>query len=142
MKKSHFILTVILLIGGLLFFGCNENREKDAQVAIQQAKQDLKDAQAEYEKEWKEFKSDAEIRINANAKIIEEYKIKIKTASKKFKLKYEKEVAVLEQKNIELRKKISEYKYEGKDKWEEFKQSFNEDMEIVGKALNDLFAKK
>jgi hypothetical protein len=28
---------------------------------------------------------------------------------------------VLEQNNIELKKKIREYKYEGKDKWEEFK---------------------
>jgi cell division protein FtsB len=66
----------------------------------------------------------------------------MKTASKKFKAKYEKEVAALEQKNIELKKKISEYKYDGKDKWEEFKRGFNQDLDIVGKAISDLFAKK
>lgn len=145
MKKSHLILTVMLLIGSVIFFGCNENREKDVQDAmedVQQANQDLKNAQAEYDMEWRQFKREAEIKMNANDKIIKEYKIEIQTASKKFKLKYEKEVAALEQKNIVLRKKISEYKYEGKDKWEEFKQSINEDMKIVGNALNDIFTKK
>lgn len=102
----------------------------------------MKDAQAQYEKEWQQFKSDAELKISANEKSINEFKVEIKTASKKFKVKYEKEVAALEQKNIELKKKISEYKYEGKDKWEEFKRVFNQDMDIVGKALKDLFAKK
>jgi hypothetical protein len=49
---------------------------------------------------------------------------------------------VLERKNIELKNKIREYKYEGKDKWEEFKKGFNRDVDIVGKALKNIFAKK
>ncbi len=145
MKNKYFILTVIGLIAGSVLTGCDTNREKkveDAKENVQQANQDLKDAQAEYEKEWQQFKSDAELKISANEKSIDELKVEIKTAGKKFKAKYEKEVAVLEQKNIELKKKISEYKYEGKDKWEEFKRGFNHDMDLVGKALKDLFAKK
>ena len=102
----------------------------------------MKEAQAQYEKDWQQFKSDAELKISANLKSIDEFKAEIKKASKKFKAEYEKEVAVLEQKNIELKKTISEYKYKGKDKWEEFKRGFNNDMDVVGKALKDLFTKK
>ena len=145
MKKSHIILTVISIIGGLLLSSCNERRDEDVRDAkedVKQANQDLKNAQDEYNEDWQQFKREAEIKMDANDKMIKDYKIEIQTASKKFKLKYEKEVAALELKNIVLRKKISEYKYEGKDKWEEFKQSFNEDMKIVGNALNEIFAKK
>lgn len=145
MKTKYFILTVTGLIAGSVFIGCNINREKkveDAKENVKEANQDLKEAQAQYEKDWQQFKSDAELKISANERSIDTLKVEIKTASRKFKAQYEKEVTVLEQKNIELMKTISEYKYEGKDKWEEFKRGFNHDMEIVGKAIKDLFAKK
>ncbi len=145
MKNKYFILSVIGLIAGSVLTGCDTNREKkveDAKDNVKQANQNLKDAQVEYAKEWQQFKSDAELKISANEKSIDELKVEIKTAGKKFKAKYEKEIVVLEQKNIELKKKISEYKYEGKDKWEEFKRGFNHDMDLVGKALKDFFAKK
>ena len=102
----------------------------------------MKDVQSENDKEWRQFKKDAELKIKANEDRIDEFKVKIKTTGKEFKAKYDKEITVLEQKNVELKKNISEYKYEGKDKWEEFKKGFNHDMDVVGKALNDLFVKK
>ena len=145
MKNKYFVLTVLGLMAGFVLIGCNINREKkveDAKENVKQANQDLKDAQAQYEKDWQQFKTDAESKITANEKSIDEFKAEIKTASKKFKAKYEREVVVLEQKNIELKKKISEYKYEGKDKWEEFKQAFNKDLDIVGNGLKEIFAKK
>ena len=101
MKNKYFILAVILLIAGSVLTGCNSNREKrveDAKENVKQANQDLKDAQAQYEKEWQQFKSDAELKINANEKKISEFRAGIKTASGKFRAKYEKEVVVLEQK--------------------------------------------
>jgi len=51
-------------------------------------------------------------------------------------------VAVLEQKNIELKRKLSEYNYEGKDKWQQFKIELNDDIEVVGNSIKDLFARK
>ena len=144
MKNKYFIAAVILFMAGSLFTGCNNNREKveDAEENVKKANQELIDAKAQYEKEWQQFKTDAELKISANEKKISDFKALIKTASGKSKAKYEKEVMELEQKNIELRKKLSEYKYEGKDKWEEFKQEFNRDVDIVGNAINDLFTKK
>ena len=66
----------------------------------------------------------------------------MKKTSKKFKAKYENQVLTLEQKNIELKKKLNDYKYEGKDNWEQFKQKFNNDIDSVGNAIKGLFEKK
>jgi len=145
MKNKNFILIVLLSIAVIALISCNVDREgkvEDAKENVMEANQDLKEAQALYEKEWQQFKSEAELKIDANQKSIDELKAEIKTASSKFKAKYEKEVLALEQKNAELRKSINEYKYEGKDKWEEFKKEFNRDVDVVGNALKDLFSKK
>ena len=102
----------------------------------------MKDAQAQFDKEWQQFKSDVELKINANQKKIDDFKAAMKTTSKKFKDKYENKVLTLEQKNIELKKKLNDYQYDGKDSWETFKQEFNNDMDSVGNALKGLFEKK
>jgi uncharacterized protein HemX len=145
MINKNFILTAILLIAGLALTGFYINRDKkveNVQDKGKQSNQDLKNAKTGFDKEWHEFKSDAELKIDANEKRIGEFKVKIKTSGKEFKHKYDKEVVVLEKKNVELKKKIKEYKYEGKVKWEDFKKGFNYDMDVVGKTLTDLFSKK
>jgi uncharacterized protein involved in exopolysaccharide biosynthesis len=134
-----------VLFGGSLLTGCYMDRGKkadDVKETGNQANQDLKDAQNKFEKEWQEFKSDAELKISANETRIDEIKVEIKTSSGEFKANYEKEVGLLEQENADLKEKISEYKYESKDKWEGFKQGFNHDMDVVRKKLADLFSKK
>jgi hypothetical protein len=145
MKNNYFILTFIVLIAGSILTGCNSNREnkvEDSKENVQKASQDLKDAQVQYDKEWQQFKSDADLKISANEKSIAEFKVKIKTENRKYKAKYQEEVVVLEQKNSELKRKIGEYKYESKDKWEEFKRGFNNDMDVVGKSITNFFSDK
>ena len=48
---------------------------------------------------------------------------------------------MLEQKNTELKKILSDYKDEGQDKWTSFKNEFNHDMDELGKAFKDLTVK-
>jgi len=141
MKNKYFFLTVILLIAGSVFIGCDKNRE-NAKDNVEQANQDMIDAQVLFEREWQQFKSDAELKINVNQEKIDDFKVAMKTTSTKFKAKYENEVLTLEQKNIELKKKLNDFIYERKENWEEFKKTFNNDMDIVGNALKDIFAKK
>ncbi|MCF8243413.1 MAG: hypothetical protein K9J16_18710 [Melioribacteraceae bacterium] len=145
MKANRFILIGLVLITGLIFIGCNENREQkveDAKEDVQQANEDLITAEKEYNSEWLQFKSNVEAKILANKQLINDFKIAMKATSATFRTKYENEILTLEQKNIELTKKLNEYKYEGKDKWEEFKTEFNNDVDIVGTALKDIFDKK
>ena len=143
MKYKYFIAAVILFMAGSVFTGCNNNREdvEDAEENVKEANQELIDAKAQYEKEWQQFNTDAELRISANEKKISDYKALIKTSSGKSKAKYEKEVIELEQKNVELRKRLREYKYEGKESWETFKKEFNDGVDYIGNTLNDIFTR-
>ena len=140
MKIKYFILAGLLLITGSFFSGC-DNRD-NAKDNVEKANQDMIDAQVQFEKDWQQFKSDAELRINSNQKNIDDFKEAMKNTSTRFKAKYENQVLTLEQKNIELRKKLNDFKYERKENWEEFRKTFNNDMDVVGNSLNDIFSKK
>jgi len=145
MKNKYVALVTILLIAGFIFIGCEKSPEQKADEAantVKQANQDLKDAQAQYEKEWEQFKNDAELKISTNGKKIDAMKTEIKKTGTAFKAKYENTVLTLEQKNIELRKRLNDFKYDGKNKWEEFKTLFDQDIEAVGTAINNVFPKK
>lgn len=141
MKNKYFMIAVILLIAGPVYTGCDNNRDS-TQKNVEQANQDMLDEQAKYEKEWQQFKSNAELKITANQNKIDELKAAMKTTSANFKDKYENIILTFEQKNIELKKKLNEYQYEGKDSWEEFKKGFNHQVDTVAVALNDIFTKK
>ena len=45
-------------------------------------------------------------------------------------------------KHFGLKKKINEYKYEGKDDREAFKRKFYNDVDYIGKAITDAFTEK
>ena len=145
MKTKYFILTVLMLIAGSVLTGFYLNTDKygkDYQDKDKQADQGVKKEQTGFDKEWQKFKHNADIKINKNEKRIAEFKVKIKGAKEDLRVKYDKEVVVLEQKNADLKKNLSEYKYESKDKWEEFKKGFNRDMDDVGSAIKNFFSKK
>jgi transcription-repair coupling factor (superfamily II helicase) len=141
MKNKYFILTIILLLGGSVFTGCENDRD-GTKEDVEQANQDMIDEQAQFDKEWKQFSSDAELKITANQKKIDELKAAMKTTSANFKTKYENKILTLEQKNIELSKKINRYQYEENESWEEFKKDFNSEADTVEVALNDIFTEK
>ena len=56
-----------------------------------------------------------------------------------FKARYRNEVAMLELRNLILKKKLKEYKDGGQVKWEEFRTNFNDDIDGVGKSMTALF---
>jgi formyltetrahydrofolate synthetase len=145
MKIKYFILTIIVLIAGSAATGYNRNNIKTAVNTTENVKQtiqDAKDARVDTISEWQQFKIDAKAKINANEKRIDEFKADMKTAGKTVKAEYKKEVVRLDKQNNELKVKLNEYKYDGKDKWEKFKIGFNHDMDVVGKSINDFFTKK
>lgn len=141
MKNNYFILAVILFIAGIFFAGCDNTRD-NTRDDVNKANQDMIDDQYQFDKEWQEFRSDAEVRINDNEKKIAEFKAAMKTTTDKFKARYENEVLTLEQNNIQLRKRLNEYKYDGKNNWDIFKRDFNREVDVVVDALNDIFSRK
>ena len=84
------------------------------------------------------FKKDAEERIEANEKRIEELKVKLKKPGKLLDKMYEDRIATLRERNRELRAKIAGYETTQTD-WEKFKEEVNHDLDELGKAINDIF---
>ncbi len=142
MNKGVFVFAIIGSMAGTLLTGCEKTSERkveNAKETIRDAKQELKDAQTKYLAEWQTFKRESEQTIEANEKRIDAFKDTMDKAGPKIKAKYSKEVAILEQNNRDLKKKLHDYKDEGQSKWEEFKTNFKHDMDGIGKTMTDLF---
>ena len=142
MKNSIFVYVVIGFMAGALFTGCSKTSEQkvqNAKVGMGETIQEVEDTQAGYHSEWQTFKSEYEQKIELTEKMLAGFKQKTEKAGPEFKEKYSKEVAVLEQKNDDLKMKLANYKDEGQSKWEEFKTSFKEDMDGIGKTMEALF---
>ena len=47
----------------------------------------------------------------------------------------------MEQKNTDMKKRMDEYKADGKEQWKKFKAEFSRDMDELGQAFKDLTVK-
>ncbi len=83
------------------------------------------------------YKKAIAAKIAANEKRINDYKISISNKSKSYTAEYKEPISVLDRKNCSLKKRISEYKEAGPQKWQLFKKEFSIDMESLDKSLND-----
>lgn len=83
----------------------------------------------------------AEEKISSYEKSIGELKARIAKETKENIAKYEKTLTDLEQKASEIKKKVHEYKEEGKDKWAAYNDKFNHDLDELGKALKNFMVK-
>ena len=145
MKTRQIIITAAVLANAFLLTGINfaqETKVEAAKEKVKAAKTELKDAQAVNDKDYREFKTEVDLKISNNEKSIADLKVKINASEEKDKAKYEKKVDALELRNTELKKKIADYKYEGGDQWVVFKRGFNKDLKSVGKAIKNVFSKK
>lgn len=144
MKKIVYLSSIITLFAGVLLYSCDttpkdgitENEVKDT-VVIEENK-DVVTVRVATSEEWAAFKKDAEDRIEANEKRIEELKVKLQKPGKLLDKMYENRIIKLREQNQELRKKINTYETTQTD-WEKFKEEFNHDMDELGNAINDLF---
>jgi len=83
----------------------------------------------------------AEEKINSYEKSIGELKTRIAKETKENIAKYEKTLADLEQKASDIKKKVHEYREEGKDKWAAYNDKFNHDLDELGKAMKNFVVK-
>jgi Zn-dependent oligopeptidase len=77
--------------------------------------------------------------IEVNQKRIDAFIENMDKAGIKVKEEYNNEMAVLQKKNRNLKKKFEEYKDEGQRKWKKFKTNFKHDRKDIGKTMKDLF---
>ncbi|GAA4461296.1 hypothetical protein GCM10023093_05700 [Nemorincola caseinilytica] len=144
MRSNIIAIAGALIISGFMATGCGSSEDraredvKDAQENVAEAQNDLNKANAEYEAEIEEYRRTMVDRSEANNRTIDELKANVDKQRKEAREEYRQKVAALEEKNRELKARMSDYKADGKDKWENFKTEFNRDMDNLGQALSDL----
>jgi len=140
MKKTILTLAASTFMAGAIMISCKSPAEKveQAQSNVVEANQDLSRANQEYLLDVESYRSEAADKIAANEESIKEFKLRIQNQKKAAKADYEKKIKELEQKNTDVKKKVDDYKAEGKEQWESFKAELSHDMDLIGKAFKDL----
>jgi hypothetical protein len=143
MKKSIFSMAFAAIIMVGIIYSCDSPTKKveKAQENLSNAEMELDQAQKDSIQDFENFKLESEIRISDNERVIAAYRQRMLIEKNKFKVEDQKRIDEIEQRNINMRKKIAEYKAEGKDKWISFKQEFNHDMDDLGSAIKNLGVK-
>ncbi|MBK7373932.1 MAG: hypothetical protein IPJ09_21445 [Saprospiraceae bacterium] len=139
-KNANSILAlVITCIAAATFSGCDSPSQKvdNAKDNVTVAKENLIQAQEDYKTEVVNFKNETNEKLTANEKAFADFKIQMETAKKDVKATYEKQIAALEQKNSDMKKRMNEYSEDGKDNWQSFKREFDHDMDELGQSLKD-----
>jgi hypothetical protein len=140
MRKTLIYTAFVAIAAGAIFSSCESNAKKveNKKENVVEAKEELKEAQRELNAEYPSFKTDAEVKIIANEKRIEELRVKLNKPGKApFDELRKKRIDELEQQNASLRTKLDAYEKENSD-WEAFKREFNHDMEALGKSFENL----
>lgn len=143
MKKSVLILAACTFIISSILISCNSSSNKldKAKKNVIEANKDLDNATQDYLDDIENFRIKTANRIAANDQTISELKTKMEHNKKVAKADYKKNIAILEQKNRDMKKKMDDYKDDGKENWAKFKAEFSHDMDELGKAFTDLTVK-
>ncbi|MBN2681449.1 MAG: hypothetical protein JXR58_03000 [Bacteroidales bacterium] len=140
MKKKILVITTFAFVFAAVFISCNSSSEKvtKAEENVEKAKEDLITAKAEYQQEIEDYKIIAANKTAANEQNFTEFNARIEKEKDVVKADYKKKMAELEQKNTDMKKRMADYKEDGKENWEIFKINFNRDMDQLGKSIRDL----
>jgi len=147
MKKTFLKLALTVFTVGALITSCQSSATKveNAQDNLSDAKEEVIVAKTELQQALNDsilsFEVESEKAINRTDKEIIELKAKIANGKAKNKADYEKQIAELEQKNMDLKRRLFEYTPEDQNNWDTFKVEFNRDMKVLGEALKDLTTK-
>ncbi len=143
MKNIFIRISVIALIAGTSLSSCVSSKKKldNAENRVAEAKKDLDRANEEYRADMANYRKETSEKIAANEKSILDLNEKIANENEDTKLKYQEQIADLKSRNNEMKKKMVDYKDDGKQSWDKFKTEFSHDMEELGKAFKGIVVK-
>lgn len=136
MKKLIFTITATLLLTGTIFTSCDTATEKAENIKI-----NAEEAKEDFKVDIENFKKETAVKIDSNKQKIAELNVKIEYAKDDVKTYSQEQIAILEQKNREMKIKMDEYKEDGKENWESFKAEFSRDMDDLGEAFKNFTVK-
>jgi predicted regulator of amino acid metabolism with ACT domain len=144
MKKSIYMMSVVVFVLGSVMTGCTDSAQKveDAKDNVSDAEAELEDAQMAYLADVENQKAQTAAAVEVNRKNIAEFNARIANEKKELKAEYNLKIAELEKKNTDMQMKMADYKADSKEQWESFKAEFASDMQKLDMELKDLTSKK
>jgi hypothetical protein len=142
MKKKISRIVSLAFTACVILTGCDTPAEKveKASVNVIEANQKLDKAEADYAADVETFRRESEAKIIANEKSMAELQAKIANQNAETKTEYDDKIIALQQKNINLKKRMDDYRADGEERWEIFKIDFNKDVNEIKESLNTLSA--
>lgn len=141
-NKTTAIIALLFLIGGMVnSCGNNSENAKQEHENVSDANKELDESAKANDAEIAEFRQKTSEKLAENEKNLEAFKARIANEKAEARADYLKRIEVLEKKNSDYKKKLADFKRDGKDKWETFKSEFNRDMDELGNALKNLTVK-
>ena len=131
-------IAVLVSIVTLTASAQNDKKSEAARKDIAKDQGKLEQAQKDSVDDLRKFKKDAAEKIKKNEKSISQLKAKKINDNNDTKVKYDKKVAALEQKNNELRNKIDGCNEKEDSRLTTFKKEFNKEMDELGDSLDAL----
>jgi phosphoenolpyruvate-protein kinase (PTS system EI component) len=142
--KPGGLLAITMALGIVMFISsCTTSSEKvkNAQEDVSDAKEVLQQAQEDYAIDLETYRIETTNKIEANRKSIIALRARIENEKKEAKAEYTKQIADLEQKNSDMKKRIIEYKADSKESWQSFKTEFKKDMDDLELAIQNFLTK-
>jgi hypothetical protein len=136
------ILAIVLISTAVL--ACDTSTEKkeenveNAKEKVIIATDALDKARADSANEYQLYKEASDKKISENNDKILALKEQIRLEKTEMKIKHEKALDELDQKNATLKLRMQQYKQADKNSWEAFKLSFNKDLDDLGKSISSL----
>ena len=143
MKKLILSIAMITFIAGTVSFGQEPVKQSDKVLdpmkteknKVIMPEQELLVMQVDSVADYKDLTKASELRFVENDKSIANLKLNNTDKDAMKKSARSKEIDLLEQKNISLRKELVSYKEDGKEEWKTFKKQFNLDMDKLTENL-------
>jgi hypothetical protein len=141
MKRPIQLASVLLtVLATSSLMSCSDaKKEERAEEKDRAEMMRMEEAEKDLEREREVFIADARARIDKNKEDIADLKAAARERKGEAKQKYEEAIDQLQAENDRLEARIDESKDQNHEKWENFKQEFNHDMEGLGTSIGNLF---
>ncbi len=127
LKKTIYLMVIVMFLFVLYLTHCSPSKLISSALNTDiNANKDLDKTDKRYLMDVKNYKKEMSGKIDSIDQDIEIFKVRIEDNN--LNAKYLKSIDAIEQQNINLKKKLNDYKLEGNIKWEVWKSDFNQSM--------------
>jgi len=134
MKTIKISIAAIAFAAGVALSSCEDNQQRK----IENAREDVMDAQVDLEKEKQELRDTYDEAFRENERTIGDLRTRVRDADEKDRDRYTVQIDELETRNRDMRTRLNDYSDNTRAGWDNFKREFNRDMDELGQALRNI----